>query len=104
MMSLWQSGCALAVVVPLGLLALRTVVSRPSATSSRRIGGWCRAALALLALAVSGWLLTHSHDDCFTGLDNMAYRKMARAFGGGRGFFDPDPVLPALLARLGAEA
>ena len=96
MMSLWQSGCALAVVVPLGLLALRASRLRASAPVPRRIGGWCRAALALLALAGSGWLLTHSHDDCFTGLDNMAYRKMARAFGGGRGFFDPDPVLPAL--------
>ena len=96
MMSFWQSGCALAVVVPLGLLALRAFRWRASAREPRRIGSWCLAALALLALAGSGWLLTHSHDDSFTGLDNMAYRKMARAFGDGRGLFDPDPVLPTL--------
>ena len=83
-------------IVPLGLLALRAYRLRACARSPRRISAWCWVALALLALAGSGWLLTHSHEDSFTGLDNMAYRKMARAFDGGRGFFDPDPVLPAL--------
>ncbi len=95
-MTLWQTGCTLAVLVPLCLLAMRSYRQCATVPGSRRFGTRCRLALALLGLAGSIWLVTHSHDDTFTGLDNSAYRKMAHDFDEGSGFFDPDPLLSAL--------
>lgn len=53
----------------------------------------CRAGLLLAACCGCGFLLARPHDNLFSGLDDAAYRDMARVFRAGRGFHDRDTVL-----------
>ena len=52
-----------------------------------------RSSLIVLWLILAGSLLLRSHEDVFTGLDNMAYRLMPKVLLGGRGFHSQDVVL-----------
>ena len=66
----------------------------PALAARRRLENTSiRLGLIGLWFVGSAFLLLFPHDDTFTGLDNMTYRQLSRAFLQGRGFHDPDAVL-----------
>lgn len=87
----WMLGFWLATVLPLCALAFhlwpafrgRWKTTRPTV----------RFGLIAVWLIGACFLLLRVHDDAFSGLDNMTYRNLARAFVEGRGFHDNDTVL-----------
>ena len=87
-----------ATVLPLALLL--AWVGPALAPAWRRASAAARFGLAALWLLGAGFLLLRPHDDSFTGLDNMTYRNLARAFCDGRGFHEPDAVLAEVPAEL----
>lgn len=82
---------------PLVLLARQwpVVVTAWRAASRLARSGWI-----LLWLLMAGSLWWRPHEDVFTGLDNMTYRNLARAFVAGRGFHDTDAILEQVPAEL----
>ena len=87
-----------AAVLPLA--ALLAWIRPALAPAWRRASAAARIGLAALWLLGAGFLLLRPHDDSFTGLDNMTYRNLARAFLDGRGFHEPDAVLAEVPAEL----
>lgn len=90
-MRVWMIGFWLATVLPLCALFFHIW--------PKFIGKWkatrhsVRFGLFAVWLIGACFLLFRTHNDAFTGLDNMAYRNLSRSFVNGRGFHDRDAVL-----------
>ncbi len=81
-------------------LALLAWMAPAVAARWRRSHPAARGALIALWLAGTALLLLRPHDDTFTGLDCMAYRRMTHALLAGRGFHDTDRVLAGVPEEL----
>ena len=97
-MKAWMYIATFATLLPLA--ALLAWIWPALADRWRRSGRGARFALVALALAGAAFLVARPHDDRFSGLDNMTYGNLARAFLDGRGFHDPDAVLEEVPATL----
>lgn len=97
-MKIWMYIATGATLLPLA--ALLAWVWPALAVRWRRSGPVARLALVALALAGAAFLVARPHDDHFSGLDNMTYGNLARAFLDGRGFHEPDVVLEEVPAPL----